>query len=391
MREIRKLLTKVRRVRSLSVSALVHADECTLRAVSPCLDLSGFPLLLTGPYAERGTIAHHILAEIGARPPSAEHLEDLIDALLGRECNSAQERLENEGAGYARLRDCFTTLEWGNYRASIIRKAQRLLNVSRRTVDSATSDSVRGGRVFIEERFESTELGLIGRVDRAVLTPDKDLVISDWKTTSIQNEDALKKAFRQLELYALLMAESVAPRKVYLRVIADDGEREVEFTEVQRQSLKELVFHIRHTISKPTDDDVEALTTMGAHCGHCYLRPCCPNYRTHAPAKWIGGESREKLPPDTWGIVERIVDLGGNTGRLDIRDDVGRSVKIFGVTERLVPRDVEVGGRISLFNLGVVSASNIVRSASHPLNFYEIAPARGQKSAFNATSYRDKF
>ena len=192
-------------------------------------------------------------------------------------------------------------------------------------------------------------------------------------------------------MYGLLIAESVGPKRILLRVEADDGEKEFEFTESEQ--VQEITWLHKNRENLPMKGPLAAdqLATFGAHCAHCPLRPVCATYRKEAVLTWGGQSKPGGLPLDTWGTVEGVVPLSGALQRLDIRDELGRSVKIFGATKRLGPPSLSIGSRVSLFNLRSFPYTGTGGVVPHPVNFFEVASDKPKNSAFNASSYRDDF
>ena len=123
----------------------------------------------------------------------------------------------------------------------------------------------------------------------------------------------------------------------------------------------------------PPDRELEAepLANPGEACEGCPQRHVCPAYRRRAPDFWRG-ESRVRMPLDTWGDVVGVALRAGGLADVTIRDAAGRIVKVFGLASFRLAETLP-GDTIWIFGLRTSDKRGGPELWRHPHNFFEVA------------------
>lgn len=363
---------------SFTPSRLAAGERCLLRTI---LDSTpGVPTLRSHPLAELGSVFHALLercvkGQVDRRGTPGEDAATALDELLDQADAGLVQR---DGQDAARLREVLPRMTFRRKRRLVLELAERYLS-SARSPGTAGGGSgklravdlpVRG--TWAEVDFDVPALRLRGRADMV----ERDggvAVVRDLKTGRVLDADGqvLPHIERQLRLYGL-MASAVWPASK-IRLAVDHGEeREVSFGDADQVEAMSWLQATLARVPAGCTFEADALAMPGDGCVGCPFRHVCGAYRAWAPDIWRNG-GEVSLPTDTWGQVVERSTAGPITVNLTVRDEAGRSVKIFHARSSDLRR-VDVGDHVALFNLRTRDRHLGIGPRRHPLNFYEADP-----------------
>jgi hypothetical protein len=274
------------------------------------------------------------------------------------------------------LRSVFPPLIWRRKRRVVLDLAESYLSGAVPRVQESVpvgprspKDLPSAGR-WCELRIEVPELRLAGRADLVDLEPGK-VTIRDLKTGRVVTDDAkiLPHIECQMRLYGI-MARRIWPNAEVQLVVDDGNERAISFEDTDAEEL--LGWLNASVLSLPVETTVSAgaLATPGEACEGCSFRHVCPAYRSVAPQFWTGSAS-VRMPLDTWGNIEIIVQRPNGLCDIALTDAAHRRVKVFGLLDARMSA-LSPGQSLWLFGLRTRDRRGSADSWRHPLNFFEV-------------------
>lgn len=380
---------------TFSPSLLAIARRCALRAILAASD-EEIPRLPTSPAAERGTVFHKLLeraanGSIQVAGDPWKSLEAELDALL----HDARSRLSNrqDTRHFADLSRTLPQVEWHNTIQDVLSAANRLLVWGNRPKGSANAPSQQKGDFrnlvgpgrWTEVRVESRALRISGRVDVFERDPSGRVVIYDYKTGRVLDEEGglLEHITLQLRLYAVVVQDA-EPRSE-LELVVSHGEREdrVVADEAALDEIREWLERLFADLPAGATIEAEPLARPGSDCRTCPYRHVCSAYQVTAPRYWK--ESPEDLvwPLDTWGSV-LSVERRGDLFAVDLEDAAGRRVRVHRLDARHGELSKGTKGQRAWF-FGLRSTRSLVSNGRrfHPLNMYELPSETTQPRAWS--------
>lgn len=362
---------------AFSPSQLAFGEHCLLRTVLG--SMRDLPALTAHPAAALGSVFHELLemavrGEIPRTGSPAGDAEGALERLLDAE----DARLAGAWpVDPPRLRAVFPPLTWRRKRRLILDLAEKYLSGAVPRVATGSRSGTRNARdlpsngSWAEVQIEATSLRLRGRAD-LIQRAAGDVVIRDLKTGRVLTTegDVLPHIERQMRLYGA-MAHVVWPSSRVSLVVDHGVEREVGFTREHEADVLAWLTDVMRRLPADREVEAEPLATPGEACEGCAHRHVCPAYRRSAPTYWRG-ESRVRMPLDTWGEVVTITARAGGLGDLSLRDAAGRMVKVFGLAMFRLST-IQAGDAVWLFGLRSRDKRGGPESWRHPHNFFEVA------------------
>jgi putative RecB family exonuclease len=247
--------------RSLSPSAISAFKSCPLAFKFSYVDRLPQP---PSVWTTKGTLVHRALELLMDRPAS----ERTVDAGLADLARARTELADDPDFTELGL----TPDEWAAFDADSAQLVRRYFELE----DPTTVHPI-GLELRLEARLG--DLRLRGVIDRLDLTPDGELVVTDYKTGAIPSEFHESKSLAGVHVYALLCERMLGVRPVrvqlyYLKkpeaIIATPSAQTV--TGVERRSAA-----LWDAIARASAKD-DFRPKPGPLCTYCTYQPYCPAF-----------------------------------------------------------------------------------------------------------------
>lgn len=376
---------------SFSVSSLVRLERCALSVLGMAYGHGARAngVLAPHPLALLGTLLHHTRAEVlDGRWGEAESALDAFRIVLQTAVTSAEDQLRDEPhtANLVPLRAAVGRREWlkrvgqGERWASSLdqvvssREPPRALGqLLGRALSRGAAD--HAPRLGAEEPLQDAELRLKGRPDWSELRGSGLVVVSEFKSGRIVDEDGrlLEEHVVQVQAYALMLERARPGVRVEPYIEAVDRVP-VPWGGPQRERLADRLRALDARLPRGHELAAADLASPGSHCRFCSIRPLCARYLRDVPSWWpdLAGTVRP-LPLDVWGVVEEVKE--GRTGAsLRLTDAIGRRVLVDGLAEDCGLSRVRAGDAVWLFDMESSEDLDQHGAKVHPRNFHQIPP-----------------
>ena len=375
-----------------SPSQVAFGHECLLRLV--LMGEKRAPRLISHPAAEIGTVFHRLLemsacGQVHREGDLESDLQRTLAALIG----DAEARLASQtGKGEPiSLRSTVPPLIWRRKVRRLIDTATRVYSPGGRSGHPGTRAKVTAFEelpeegVWSEVSIRAPSLRMAGRMDLVQRSPGHT-IIKDLKTGRVLDDEGsvLPKIQTQLRVYGLMVLELKGSQA--LDLLVDDGvEHIVPFDAAVAAQTRDQIGEF--TTALPTGKEFASadLAKVGDWCGACAFRHVCPTYREVAPTLWA--KSPFSLAPDIWGCVEKV-ERPASATTIALRDDAGRSVRIFGLNTS-VANAVNLGQRVWFFGLHPQPALKLGSQYIHPVNFFATLPSTIPQTAWSLEILRE--
>ncbi|WP_373064608.1 PD-(D/E)XK nuclease family protein, partial [Gemmatimonas sp.] len=271
--------------RSFSVTALVAAGGCRLRAVLSSSSTSY--RLPSGPEAAIGTFVHVVREKWACRSDHRLTAAQVFDA----EYDIMRQRLRGDPdrAHFAELASTKSPSEWSMIRSQSVLPCTPLAPAAPSMGTSVGKGGIpKGLRIGSEIDLESATLRIRGRADRIDREGAHRWVVRDFKTGSALTPagEPRPEYVLQMQFYGVMVLE--ADPSAQVRLLLDDGEQhEVPFDERTAAATRRNLQALAAAMPAP-DAAVTAgeLASPGPCCASCSHRIVCRAYRAKAPIWW---------------------------------------------------------------------------------------------------------
>jgi hypothetical protein len=366
-----------------SVTNLAFAESCLLRGLLASSE--DVPRLIHHPSAVLGRVLHE-LVEIAAqgRLPGLkgpeEEAAELLESLL------AKAQLDSSNG--VSLPSILQPIAWRRKRRQAIDLATLCAELSknRKKVPAAALPKAglpRSG-TWSEVGISASTLRLTGRID--LFERDGDHVsVHDIKSGRVVDSDGrpLRHIARQLELYGVMVLESLPAAQISLFVRHEDVTR-IDFDTATATTTRDWALEIGARVPPNQFIVAESVATPGEACNGCSFRHVCPSYRKVAPQWWRNG-SAHRIPLDTWGTVKAVGSSKTGSVDLTLVDAAGRVVRIANL--RLDPVDaIRPDDRFWAFGLLTDERSS---GGPQPINFYQVSDGDPHHRAWSLEAFRE--
>ncbi len=249
----------------------------------------------------------------------------------------------------------------------------------------ARTDTIRAGT---EIPLVVPELRLSGRPDHLKRDLDGTIHVTDLKTGPVIDREGRpnENYALQIRLYALMIEQVEPGAKVRLWL---EGAQTVEvpWDDTVRAAVNETLEEVSALLPEGTSLEAETAASTGPQCWRCRIRHRCPLYLREAPSWWMRTSVVGPVAPfDVWGHVLDGDLSDGSVAGLEIRDMVGRRVRVRGLESRLADSP-HPGATIWFFNLEPSEELPIHRVYAHPRNYHGTAPSRAWPDALRLKVY----
>lgn len=363
--------------RFVSVSAVVAARECLLRAVHGLREEQRLP---PHPNALLGSILHETmndLAGLGMSPTWTK-------AYSVFEANVEKKERELVADRHTRnlvpLRDKIDLGTWSgriaylrswteNKALGTARVSPKLAVPQEKPIRNSVSDlHVMPGT---EVALHDYELRLRGRADLISVDNDGAYCVTDFKTGPIHVNDELRQEYvLQLQLYAWML-ESMQPR-VEVRLLLDGDTRvQVSWLPADRERVRKFLDIVLERLPEGQPIEAVSLATPGSWCRWCDIRHRCKSYREIAPMWWGNYDLRpDGMPYDVFGKLEHIELDENGFWQLRLSEPSGTRVHISGLAAKHDLHDIGLGAHIWLFDLE--PSERLKSGKERSSNFHEL-------------------
>lgn len=367
--------------------------------------LNDYELLPPHPRALLGTLVHHVMDRVRrSTPRSAEIAVEMATSVFNEFLKLEEQRLYEDitTRELVPLRRAVGRTAWRNRLAYLKAWAAAVVTAhgpgdgsfrvrgyrySRATPNArkARTDTVRVGT---EIPLVVPELRLSGRPDHLERDPDGTIHVTDLKTGPVLDREGRpdESYALQIRLYAL-MIEQVEPR-AKVRLWLEGAQRiEVPWDDTVRAAVNETLEEVLTLLPEGKSLEAETAASTGPQCWRCRIRHRCPLYLREAPSWWMRTSVVGPVAPfDVWGqVLDSDISEGRVTG-VEVRDVVGRRVRVRGLESRLADTP-HPGAAIWFFNLEPSEALPMHRVYAHPRNYHGTAPSRAWPDALRLKIY----
>jgi hypothetical protein len=237
----------------------------------------------------------------------------------------------------------------------------------------------------IEPWLVANDLRLVGRPDLLVREPGNVVHIADDKTGRVLDDkgQVLPSHVAQLELYALMVEHLVPDARVRLAVVGRSS-HPISWDVTRRSKAAKRLEEFHEKLPAGKVLPASTLAVPGRDCQSCRLRPRCSAYSRAATSWWRdASEGPRPVPFDTWGPLTDVTPVEA-TMDLVLKDPVGRTVRIGGLSEALGITPGHVGRAVSVFNLEPSQDVRLHGRWLAPTSWHEHSPGRTFPSAVGA-------
>lgn len=361
-------------------------------------------MLPPSPLAILGGVIHEVMKEARVdrtqyEPSATESVENLLE----RKIRFMEERLSEDPRTkrLVPLRRAVGKTEYRNRKALLRSWAKTLCGEDRDCcLETSSKGSGTRGRhdaelaettsipVGAEQSIRVSSLRLSGRPDLIEIDEDGTYHVTDFKTGSVlDGTDKPKENHAlQMRLYALMLQEIEEGASVKLWL--EGAERvEVPWSRAHEQETIDRLLSMSKEL--PIDRTLSAakLAKEGRHCDGCRIRHRCPRYRDVAPTWWKAKSSTIAVAPfDIWGQVQKVAAEEEGTVEVELHDDAGRPVQVYGIAGK----GLEVGDRVWLFDLQPTQVLPHHGVFVHPQNFHAKRSNRAWKHAVRFVGFVER-
>ncbi|WP_005034579.1 PD-(D/E)XK nuclease family protein [Holophaga foetida] len=251
--------------------------------------------------------------------------------------------------------------------------------------DSVRADSFAVGA---EVTWVCNSLRLAGRVDEARELSDGSILITDYKSGVLPDEEGRipDHMVWQMWMY-LLMAESLTGKPAAAVLQGGWGRLQVPWCDAERERAKTALLHSAAIFPVGSKLDAQQYATPGSVCVGCRQRPACPAYLQSAPKWWPNRSGQPRpIPFDTWGAPCGAPGAGGV-----------RIVTVNGLESiiRWLPPTLDLGtmdpgDRLFAFDLQPTSEIRMHGMRLHPQAFHADWPNRQKPRALQPRFFIQK-
>lgn len=389
-------LGDVRIPKLLPPSTLSGSERCLLPMMIGAPDSTG--TLPPPPKALLGTVLHHVRALWRTRSAAtAGHgagAADAIDVLLAHCLEDAHRQLaaDPRTSGLVELQQAvgenvylerrMALRRWakaGVERQDVTGPGKLDLRLYHQPSDVDLSDQLGEG---IEPWLVANDLRLVGRPDLLVREPGNVVHIADDKTGCVVDHkgQVLPSHVAQLELYALMVEHLVPGARVRLSVVGRSS-HSISWDSTKRSKVAMRLKEFHEELPAGREFPTATLAVPGRDCQSCRLRPRCGTYSRATMSWWRdAGEGPRPVPFDTWGMLTDVTLTGGAMD-LALKDPVGRTVRIAGLSRALGITPGHVGRAVSVFNLEPSQDVRLHNRWLAPTSWHQHSPGRTFPSA----------
>jgi hypothetical protein len=389
-----KKIRVLRRQRAFSISYLALFSGCPARFILQNEGVEAF--LPSGPYARLGSEIHKVI-EVATR----EARQDVLPALRATILNGGITVHSSASAlGVVPLREAFSRSHLSkkigaanrSYISSSATRISQNSQVNRSDVQRLSwLQKLVNKKVLVEESVKSETLQLAGKIDRLELSDSDSIIVEDFKTGQICDEQegnhALKQDYQlQLYGYALVLSEDVDPSAIMMRVVGSDRVWEEPFSGHALQKISRHVADLQRVLPTGQDLSVAELASPGDACQYCPYRPACAAYLDWAPTIWANNDANDKLPYDVWGIVNKATKGEGGLWDIYVTGDGGKSFRVNNVPDHLIESPYQEGQRVYMFSLRPTRS----KQQGYPQNYEVLSREDFSRSAHTAKIFAEQ-